>query len=553
MTDPVRRLSLRVGDFAIAAEGFDDPARPIRMLLRSVQQTLEETPEFANVSIGLDDQAVTDLLAKLQREAAAEDAEFEAIPGLVLIKREAVAQEAPLAVEEALPEAPEPDALPDAPEAPESDVIAPPDMPKTAEPEPQSEPAAETAPGGVPRIFGRHPIDLPAGADLADSAPAEAAAEAVESQAEAADLSPPPEEPPTPSLGAQHLAELTGSEDTVVLPGETGRAVEPTPADPLTSAAEGAPEAPASLSEEPMEIEEPAPAPVEEAPSLTQDAAASAPAPAEATPEEDTPAAPPPHLDMIPQDIFSAIQRQRPADLAPRDAAPAAEAPAEPAAEPEPINIFAPPKEFETAPAAASEPELEPAAATPDPTPAPAAEPAAPINIFAPPPGEEPVAAAPPPQPAPAEPPAAPVNIFAPPPEAPAPQSGTRQDALETSYRSNAMMGVPSEAPPHEVAPGGAQIEPGDVASASGAETVPELLTASAAYLTLVKDQNRFTRREVMTIFDALPGAHPRSLEARIKGYGKLVRNGQLVLVGDGLFALSQEERDRHSAALSQT
>ncbi|MEM9100243.1 MAG: hypothetical protein AAGC79_17145 [Pseudomonadota bacterium] len=82
------------------------------------------------------------------------------------------------------------------------------------------------------------------------------------------------------------------------------------------------------------------------------------------------------------------------------------------------------------------------------------------------------------------------------------------------------------------------------------AESTADILSASAAWLALVKNQPAFTRREVMTVFEQVRGAHDRSLEARIKGYGRLVRNGQLVLVEDGLFGLSEAERERFSGLI---
>ena len=48
-----------------------------------------------------------------------------------------------------------------------------------------------------------------------------------------------------------------------------------------------------------------------------------------------------------------------------------------------------------------------------------------------------------------------------------------------------------------------------------------------------------------MEIFDTIPGDHPRTLEARIKGYGRLVRGGDIRLVEDGLFAMSEEALER--------
>ncbi len=85
-----------------------------------------------------------------------------------------------------------------------------------------------------------------------------------------------------------------------------------------------------------------------------------------------------------------------------------------------------------------------------------------------------------------------------------------------------------------------------DFAQDAKAETVPELLAAAAAYLTIEKKQTRFTRRDVMDVFDKIPGDQPRSLEARIKGFGRLVREGTLVLVEDGVFAMSQTARSRY-------
>ncbi|MEM1276030.1 MAG: hypothetical protein AAGH74_05860 [Pseudomonadota bacterium] len=126
------------------------------------------------------------------------------------------------------------------------------------------------------------------------------------------------------------------------------------------------------------------------------------------------------------------------------------------------------------------------------------------------------------------------INIFAPPQPA-------------TSYAPA------QEAPAAALAP---QPEPSGELSAevlavrAQAESTADILSASAAWLALVKNQPAFTRREVMTVFEQVRGAHDRSLEARIKGYGRLVRNGQLVLVEDGLFGLSEAERERFSGLI---
>lgn len=86
-----------------------------------------------------------------------------------------------------------------------------------------------------------------------------------------------------------------------------------------------------------------------------------------------------------------------------------------------------------------------------------------------------------------------------------------------------------------------------EVVKSAGAEQVPDLIAASAAWLDLARGQGSFTRKEVIAVFDGIPGEHPKSLEAKIKGFGRLVRNGQLVNAGTDRFRLSDEERTRFS------
>jgi len=51
-------------------------------------------------------------------------------------------------------------------------------------------------------------------------------------------------------------------------------------------------------------------------------------------------------------------------------------------------------------------------------------------------------------------------------------------------------------------------------------------------------------------VFESIPGEHSKSLEARIKGFGKSVRNGQMIMVEDGVFGLSRTELDRFQSLL---
>ncbi len=86
-----------------------------------------------------------------------------------------------------------------------------------------------------------------------------------------------------------------------------------------------------------------------------------------------------------------------------------------------------------------------------------------------------------------------------------------------------------------------AKVSATELAARAESTTTADLLAASAAWLTLYKDSPQFTRREVMQVFDTIPGDHQRTLEARIKGYGKLLRAGTIQLVDDGVFSMSHE------------
>ncbi|MEM6906585.1 MAG: hypothetical protein AAF568_11880 [Pseudomonadota bacterium] len=105
MADPTRRIDLRHGDFAVSVQGFEDPTKPIRMLIRALQRTIEETPEFSNVAFSADDAVVEEILGKLAAEEGVEDG-FEAVPGLILVRRAGV-EAVPTSVEETEEEAPE--------------------------------------------------------------------------------------------------------------------------------------------------------------------------------------------------------------------------------------------------------------------------------------------------------------------------------------------------------------------------------------------------------------------------------------------------------------
>ena len=58
------------------------------------------------------------------------------------------------------------------------------------------------------------------------------------------------------------------------------------------------------------------------------------------------------------------------------------------------------------------------------------------------------------------------------------------------------------------------------------------------------------TRHDVIDVFESIPGEHSKTLEARFKGFGKAVRNGQLIMIEDGVFGLSRTELDRFQGLL---
>ncbi|MEM8793458.1 MAG: hypothetical protein AAGE80_17695 [Pseudomonadota bacterium] len=605
MTEQNRRVDVRLGTLAISVQGFDDPVAPIQRIFQSVQQLLRAEPGASNVAIGLDDAIVQDLLRQLADDPDMPEESVEAVPGLVIV-RKAPAPETEDTVEEPVAADQSPAAMPwmaGAQEPVEAEEALPEepleDQPEPGfDPEPEVEPeplAAELDPeplSGDPELEPlaadpEHAFDPDPALPAADPEPLAADPEpAFEPEPEPLALDPEPEfvpetdapaEPASPlrdaaslKLGEPEVAEFIP--DTAPETSETpqaedqpreaprifGRYAVPTPGSDTTEPDTDAAEAP--LTEQPMDAED-----------LPRDLASDGPID-DASPEE----IPAPLDDMEAVETGSSAYEDR--DPLTDEFAPSDFVASEPATEVEeargpeedtsdaveaPINIFAPPPD----PGAASEPavdaEVEPAATTtyetepelePEPeveaddvaaraADAPEAAPEAPINIFAPPPDPvreseplEPPRTDPEPEPAIAESavtpaaettqPASPINIFAPPEpvssEADAPPEAQDEGAAaETSLRIETLI---------------------DRAEAS---STAEVLLASAAWLTLMERQTAFTRREVMTIFDQIDGAHDNSLEARIKGYGRLVRNGQLILVEDGMFSMSEEERER--------
>ena len=136
-----------------------------------------------------------------------------------------------------------------------------------------------------------------------------------------------------------------------------------------------------------------------------------------------------------------------------------------------------------------------------------------------------------------------PVNLFA---SAAPGDAADQQD--EDSDRGEVLFGRTEDQPEIEAADEG--YTAAGLAKTAGAESVSELIVSAAAWMVLIQGQTTFTRGEVVAVFEAMPGDHVKTLEARIKGFGKAVRNGQLVLVEEGVFGLSRIELERFQRLL---
>ncbi len=84
-----------------------------------------------------------------------------------------------------------------------------------------------------------------------------------------------------------------------------------------------------------------------------------------------------------------------------------------------------------------------------------------------------------------------------------------------------------------------------------GAASLPELLEASAAYVTIVSGQPRFSRASILNMVDELSNERSYTQEARIKSFGKLLRNGSILRVEDGKFAISHSAKFNYEVKIS--
>jgi hypothetical protein len=165
---------------------------------------------------------------------------------------------------------------------------------------------------------------------------------------------------------------------------------------------------------------------------------------------------------------------------------------------------------------------------------------------------------------------AASLNLFSDTPESDTGGSGWGEDERGTGrtpgdalarFDLRSRLGDPMGAPapeepepePQSAAPEAPAEEPytaEKLAKAAHAKTVEDLIVCSAAWMVLMKGQTKFARRDVLEVFDKLPGDHPTTLEAKIKGFGKAVRNGHLIPISDGVFGISRSDLEEFQRLL---
>lgn len=76
-------------------------------------------------------------------------------------------------------------------------------------------------------------------------------------------------------------------------------------------------------------------------------------------------------------------------------------------------------------------------------------------------------------------------------------------------------------------------------AQSTGAASLPELLEASAAFVTLVNGRPSFSRGEILGLLDEFSEEDGFSQEARIKSFGKLLRSGRIQRAQNGEYEIT--------------
>lgn len=548
-----KRVDLRFGSFACSLQGFDDPSEPLAALLRLVQERLEE-PALPDGAPLFDAATLERIAAEIGTPGA--DRMMAATPGLVLTLRPAVEAEVPAdggqaamagtaAAFDRLAERLDPGA----------DVLGQTEEPtgtgaEDAAPEGSEEVASGSEEDAAPEVSedaaaeGEEDAASESGEEIAAKGEADAASDGVDevapegederAEADAALAAAAPAEDDAP--GAVDAAPAVGEGEPAPPedPGDDGGTDTVFFEDQATAAAPTGTAGVASIfadPDEPQAAEAPDSDPPEtgaaeepEEPECPQVAASGDPDEADAAADRDEPDATEdqdqPNAAASPdQDAADTDEPAEPDELPPDE-------PAEPAEDPAPeteeeergrvVNIFGDPDEPAPAEGLAEDPiPIEQLGAQPVEPEEPSGEDEAEAGVS---------------------------NIFDAPGDEHSDENVTPLKGRVSEFRRflrSRNQAEPEEEPLREVALD-------DVVKSSGAAGVPDLIAASAAWLDLARGHHSFTRKEVIAVFDGISGEHPKSLEAKIKGFGRLVRNGQLLSAGDDRFKLSDAERERY-------
>jgi len=110
------------------------------------------------------------------------------------------------------------------------------------------------------------------------------------------------------------------------------------------------------------------------------------------------------------------------------------------------------------------------------------------------------------------------------------------QDHDDLDQRNGEIRGIPSDA-------FNAASTFADFAERVGAVDMIDLLEASAAYTSIVDGLPRFSRAQVMSKIAKITPGDAFSKEAGLRAFGKLLREGKILRVQDGQFAISKSSR----------
>lgn len=91
------------------------------------------------------------------------------------------------------------------------------------------------------------------------------------------------------------------------------------------------------------------------------------------------------------------------------------------------------------------------------------------------------------------------------------------------------------------------------IASLTDAKTGPDLALAAAAHLCLIKGQDKFTRKELLSEMQGATTFYNQNYSGNLsKIIGNLTKGKRLNLVGNNTFALPKAVRDEYESKLAQ-